>query len=257
VDVFSKTKAQTLAPNRPIDHAIDLEPAFKIPYGRIYNLSEVELRTLKAYIETNLSNAFIQRSSSSAAAPILFAKKKDGGLRLCVDYRALDLVTDKNRYPLPHILEILDRMCGAQIFTKLDLRNAYHLIRTKEGVEYKTAFRTRYGQFEYRVMPFGLTNAPATFQAYIDDCLRPYVDDFAVRYLDDILFYSTNEMEHEDHVKQVLERLRQFGLYCKAEKCQFGALAIGFLRFIISSDGIGMESDRILTIEDWPTPKSI
>jgi len=257
VDVFSKTKAETLAPNRPIDHAIDMEPGFKIPYGWIYNLSEVELRTLKPYIETNLSNSFIQRSSSSAAAPILFAKKKDGGLRLCVNYRALDSATDKNRYPQPLILEMLDGMRGARIFTKLDLRKAHHLIRIKEGVEYKTAFRTGYGQFEYRVMLFGLTNAPATFQAYIDDCLRPYIDDFAVCYLDDMLIYSTNEKEHKDHVKTVLERRRQFGLYCKAEKCQFGASEIGFLRFIISSDAIGMESDRISTIEDWPTPKSI
>jgi len=257
VDVFSKTKAETLAPHRPIDHAIDLEPGFKIPYGQIYNLSEVELRTLKAYIETNLSNGFIQRSSSSAAAPILFAKKQDGGLQLCVDYQALNSVTVKNRYPLPHISEMLDRMRGARIFTKLDLRNAYHLIRIKEGDKYKTAFQARYGQFKYRVMPFGLTNVPATFQAYIDNCLRPYIDDFAVCYLDDILIYSTNEKEHEDHVKKVLERLRQFGLYCKAEKCQFGASEIGFLGFIISSDGIGMESDRISTIEDWPTPKSI
>jgi hypothetical protein len=174
-----------------------------------------------------------------------------------VDYRALNSATVKNRYPLPLIAEMLDRVCGARIFTKLDLRNANHLIRIKEGDEYKTVFRTRYGQFEYRVMPIGSKNAPATFQAYIDDCLRPYLDDFAVCYLDDILIYSTNEKEHEDHVQKVLERLRQFGLYCKAEKCQFGTSKIGFLGFIISSDGVGMESDRISTIEDWPTPKSI
>jgi hypothetical protein len=164
-----------------------LEPGHQLPYGRIYNLSEVELRTLKAYIETNLANGFIQRSSSPAAAPILFAKKKDGCLRLCINYRALNAVTVKNRYPLPLISEMLDRVRDARVFTKLDLRGAYNLIRIREGDEYKTAFRTRYGQFEYRVMPFGLTNAPATFQSYIDDCLRSYIDDFAVCYLDDIL----------------------------------------------------------------------
>jgi hypothetical protein len=257
VDVFSKTKAETLAPHRPIDHAIDLEPGFKIAYGQIYNLSEVELQTLKAYLETNLSNGFIQRSSSSAAAPILFAKKKHSGLRLCVDYRALNSATVKNQYPLPIISEMLNRIRGARILTNLDLRNAYDLIRIKEADEYQTAFRTPYGQFEYRVMPFGLTNTPATFQAYIDDCLRPYIDDFAICYLNDILINSTNKNEHEDHVKEVLERLRQFGLYCKAEKCQFVASEIGFLGFITSSGGIGMESDCISTIEDWPTPKSI
>jgi len=147
VDVFSKDRAENLAPHRPIDHAINLEPDINLPYGRIYNRSEVELKTLKAYIETNLANGFIQRSSSPAAVPILFAKKKDGGLWLCVDYRAANKATVKNRYPLPLLSEMLDRLRGARIFTKLDLRNAYPLIRIKEGDEYKTAFRTRYGQF--------------------------------------------------------------------------------------------------------------
>jgi hypothetical protein len=145
----------------------------------------------------------------------------------------------------------------ARIFTKLDLRNAYHLIRIKEGDEFKTAFQTSYGQFEYQVMPFELTNAPATFQACIDDCLRPYIDDFTMCFLDDILIYSTNEKEHEDHVRKVLQRLPEFGLYCKAEKCQFGVREVGYLGFVINSDGIGMESDRISMIEDWPTPGSV
>jgi hypothetical protein len=257
VEVISKNKAETLPPHRQIDHVINLEPDYKLPYGRIYNLSEFELKTLKAYIETNLVNGFIQRSSSSAAAPILCTKNKDGGLRLCVDYRALNLGTEKNRYPLPLISELLDRVHEAQIFTELDLRNTYHLIRIKEGDEIKTAFRTRYGQFEYRAMPFQLTNALATFQAYIDDCLRPYIDDFTVSYLDDILIYSTKEKEHEDHVRQVLQRLQELGLYCNAEKCQFRVQEVGFLGFFINSDGIGMESNRISTIEDWPTPESV
>jgi len=257
VEVFSKTKAETLPPHRPVDHAIDLEPGYKLPYGRIYNPSEFELKTVKAYIETNLANGFIQRSSSAAAAPILFGKKKDGGLRLCVDYRALNLGTVKNRYPLPLISEMLDRVRGARIFIRLDLRNAYHHIRIKEGDEYRTAVRTRYGHFEYRVMPFGLTNAPASFQGYIDDCLRPSIDDFTVCCLDDILIYSTNEKEHEEHVRKVLERLREFGLYCKAEKCVFGVLEVGFLGFVINSEGMSMESDSISTIEDWPIPKSV
>ena len=164
VEVFSKAKADTLAPHRSIDHAIDLEPGCKIPYGWIYNISEVELKMLKAYIETNRGHGFIQRSSSPAAAPILFAKTKDGGLRLCVYYPAPDSAIIKNRYPLPLISEMLDRLRGARIVTKLDLRNAYHFIPIKEGDVDKTAFQTWYSQFEYRVMPFGLTNAPAMFQ---------------------------------------------------------------------------------------------
>jgi hypothetical protein len=240
-----------------MDHAIVLERDYKLPYGRIYNLSEFELKTLKAYIETTLANGCIQRSSSSAAAPIMFAKKTDGGLRLCVDYRALNLGTIKNRYPLVVIPELLDRVREAWIFTTLDLRNAYHLIRVKEGDEFKTGFRTRYVQFEYQVMPFVLTNAPSTFQAFADDCRRPYIDNFTVCYLDDILSYSANEEEHEDHVGKVLQRLQEFGLYCQAEKCQFGVREVGFLRFVINSDGHSMESDHISTIEDWPTPESV
>jgi hypothetical protein len=174
-----------------------------------------------------------------------------------VDYRALKSATFKNWYPLPLISEMLDRMRGARIFTKLDLQNSYHLFRIKEAKDYKIAFRKRYSQFEYRVMPFGLTNSPATFRAYIEDCLRPYIDDFTICNLNNILIYSTNEQEHEDHVKTVLERQRQFRLCCKANKYQFGASEISFLGFVISSDGIGMESDHISTIEDWPTPTSI
>jgi len=145
----------------------------------------------------------------------------DGGFRLRVDYRTLNLATVKNRYPLPLIAEMCDRVREASISTKLDFRGAYNLTRIKEGDEYKTACRTRYCPFEYRVMPFGLTKVLATFQSYIDDCLRPFIDNFAVCYLDDILIYSTNEKEHEKNVRQVLQRLREFGLYCKAEKCQF------------------------------------
>ena len=197
LDVFSKKGGETLPLHRDTDHAIEIEDGAKLPFGRINNLSETELAALKVYIETNLENCFIQQSSSPAAAPILFVKMKDGSLRLCVDYRALNSITFKNRYPLPLISEILDRVRGTTIFTRLDLRGAYNLIRIKEGDEYKTAFRTRYGQFEYRVMPFGLTNAPATFQAYIDECLRSYLDDFVVCYIDDILIYSRTPEEHE------------------------------------------------------------
>jgi len=257
VEVFSKKKAETLPPHRQIDHPIDHEPDYKLPFWRIYNLSEFELKTLKAYIKTFLVNGFVQWSSSSAAVPILFGKKKDGRLRLCVDYRALNLGTVKNRYPLPLISELLDRVREARIFTQLCIRNAYHVIRIKEGDEFNAALRTCYVQFEYQVMPFGLTNAPATFQANIHNCLRPYIDDITICYLDDILIYWTNEKEHEDHVRKVLLRLQEFRLYCKAEKWQCGVREAGFLGFVINSDRIRKESDRISTIEDWRTPESV
>jgi len=225
------------------------------PYGRIYNLSEVELRTLKAFIQTHLASGLFEQSSSPEAAPIIFAKKNDGGLRHCVDYRALNLRIVMYRYLRPLMSELLDRVPGAQICTELDLHIAYHLIGIKEGYEYKTAFLTQYGQFEYRVMPFVLTNAPATFQAYIDDFLKPYIDNLTVCYLDDILIYSTNEDDHKEHVRKVLERLREFGLYCKAGKSHFSVSEVGCLGFLMNSEGVGVESDQISTIEDWPTPK--
>jgi len=162
MDVFSKTKAETLAPHRPMEQAIDLEPGLMIPYEWIYTLSEDKFRNLKTFIETNLANSFIQRSSSSAAAPELFGKKEAGSQRVCVDYRALNSVTVKDRYPLPLIAEMFNRMRGARIFTKMDLWNAYHLIRIKEGDENNSALRTRYGQFEYKVLPFSSTNRAAT-----------------------------------------------------------------------------------------------
>jgi hypothetical protein len=166
----------------------------------------------------NLSNRIIQWSSSLGGAPIVFAKMKHGGPRLCVDNRVLNSVMVKKSNPLPLISEMVDGVRKASICMKLDLCGTYDLILIKQGDEYKTVFRTRYGQFKYSVMPFELTNAPAIFPSFFDECLRPYIDDFAICYLDNILIYSTNEKEYMEHVTQVLQRLKQIGLYCKAEK---------------------------------------
>ena len=209
-DVFLSEAASVLPALKQGDHAIEVEAGKEPPYGPLYNLSQTELSELRRYLEDALQKGWIRRSTSSAGAPILFVPKKDGGLRLCVDYRDLNAVTVKNRHPLPLITETLDRLCGAKAFTKLDLKDAYHRIRIKEGDEWKTAFRTRYGHFEYLVMPFGLANAPATFQAYINRALTGLVDVTCVVYLDDILIYSADVSEHWQHVKEVLERLRQF-----------------------------------------------
>jgi hypothetical protein len=157
VEIFSNDKAETLPPHRSTDHAIDLEPGYHLPYGRIYNLSECESWMFKAYIDANQSNRFIQQTSLPAAAPVLFAKKKDGGLRLWVDYRTLNLATVKNCHPLPVISEMLDHVGNSRIFTKLAFHREYNLIQIKKGDECKTTFRTRYGQSGYRVMPFSLT----------------------------------------------------------------------------------------------------
>ena len=165
------------------------------------------MKVLREYIDENLAKGFIDHSTSPAGAPVLFSSKKDGGLQLCVDYRGLNAMTAKNRYAIPLIPSLLDRLTSARIYTKIDLRNAYNLIRIREGDQWKTAFRTRYGHFQYNVMPMGLTNAPAVFQHMINDVLHEYLDIFVVAYLDDLLIFSANPIEHEQHVKKVLARL--------------------------------------------------
>ena len=257
LDVFSKESADKLPPHRPYDHKIPLHPNTQPPFGPIYSLSEPELKALKDYIKENLEKGFIRSSSSPAGAPILFVKKKDGSLRLCVDYRGLNNVTIKNRYPLPLINELIDRLHKAKYFTKIDLRGAYNLVRIASGEEWKTAFRTRYGHYEYLVMPFGLSNAPASFQHLINDVLSDYLDTFVVAYLDDILIFSDSLDEHVNHVKKVLQRLRENHLYAKEEKCEFHKKQTEFLGFLISSNGISMDHTKTSSIDSWPAPKNI
>ena len=219
-DVFSEAKANILPKHGPDDLAIDTQNK-EPPFGKIYNLSQSELKVLKKYIIEQLNKEFIVPFKSPAGAPVLFAPKKDGGLRLCVDYRGLNVIIIKNRHPLPLIQEAMDRLVGAKRFIKLDIQHAYNMIRIKKDDEWKTAFRTRYGHFEYRVVPFGLINASATFQHYINRILADYLDIFVLAYLDDIFIYSVNDEEHTEHVRMVLLRLRQYNLYCKISKCRF------------------------------------
>src|ERR1700754_4577654 len=184
-DVFKEREGEAALPeHKPWDHEIPIEEG-KTPnhYEGLWRLSKMEEDFLKDYIEKHLAKGFIRPSRSSVAHGVLFAPKKDGGLRPCIDYRKLNAITKKNRYPLPRIDELQDRLLGAKWFTAIDIRDAYYRIRMKEGEEWKTAFRTRWGLYEYMVMPFGLTNAPASFQELINDTLREYLDDFALAYL--------------------------------------------------------------------------
>ena len=191
--VFDSPYSDELPPHRSFDHAIDMFEGKEPTWGPIYTLSEKELEVLRTYLADMLMSGKIRPSKSSAGAPILFVPKKEGrGLRLYVDYRGLNKVTILNRYPLPLMNELGDRIRGAKIFTKLDLKSGYNLIWIKEGDEWKTAFRTRYGLFEYKVMPFGLANAPATFQNMMNEIFRDMIDLGVVIYLDDILIYSEN-----------------------------------------------------------------
>ena len=178
-------------------------------------------------------------------------------MRLCVDYRQLNKLTIANKYPLPLMTELRDRVAGATIFTKLDLKDGYHLLRIKEGDEWKTAFRTRYGHYEYKVMPFGLVNAPATFQAMMNTILRNFLDHGVVVYLDDILIYSKNEEEHVELVKKVLAQLEDYDLAVSTTKSVFHVKEVEFLGYIVAVDGVTMSERKVQSIKDWKHPRSV
>ncbi len=255
-EVFSKSRAASLPPHRPYDCAIDLVPGMSLPKGRLYSLSVPEREAMEKYISDSLTAGFIRPSSSPAGAGFFFVAKKDGSLRPCIDYRGLNNITVKNTYPLPLMSSAFERLQGASIFTKLDLRNAYHLVRIREGDEWKTTFNTPRGHFEYLVMPFGLSNSPAVFQALVNDVLRDMVDQFIYVYLDDILIFSSSLQEHVQHVRRVLQRLLENGLFVKADKCAFHAQSVPFLGFIVSPEGVRMDPDRVKAVVNWPTPDS-
>lgn len=259
--VFSKAESDDLPPHRPqVDHKIELtanaEPE-DLGYSSLYKLSLEELEAARKYITENLHKGFIEPSDSPWAAPVLFAVKPNGGLRFCVDYRKLNAVTKKDRYPLPLIDETLARISQAKIFTKIDIRQAFHRIRIKPDHEELTTFRTRYGAYKYKVMPFGLTNGPSTFQRFINNTLMGYLDDFCSAYIDDILIFSDNLHEHKEHVRKVLERLREAGLQADVDKCEFHVTSTKFLGFIIGTEGIAVDPSKIAAVRDWAVPTTV
>jgi len=236
---------------------IELEEGTSPPLGTLYSLSPVELSALRTFIDENLNTGFIRPASSSHAAPVLFVKKKDGSLRLCVDFRGLNKITKKDCYPLPLISDLLDSPSRAKIYSKIDLRHAYHLVQIALGDEWKTAFRTRYGSYEWLVMPFGLTNAPAAFQRFVNTVFADMLDVCVVVYLDDILIYSEDMESHQQHVREVLRRLQLHGLFAKPEKCEFHSDSVEYLGYRLSPEGLTMSPDKIQTISDWPEPRKV
>ncbi|XP_063782381.1 uncharacterized protein LOC134932160, partial [Pseudophryne corroboree] len=256
-DVFSKKVAEVLPPHRPYDCAIDLLPNAKLPKSRLYSLSRPETQAMAEYIQENLAKGFIRPSQSPVGSGFFFVGKKDGSLRPCIDFRELNRITIKNSYPLPLISVLFDQLRTATIFSKIDLRGAYNLIRIREGDEWKTAFNTHSGHYEYLVMPFGLCNAPAVFQDFMNDVLREYLDRFLVVYLDDILIFSHSLEEHQKHVRLVLQKLRDHRLGAKLEKCEFEVQQIAFLGYIISPEGFQMEGSKVQAVLDWVQPTSL
>jgi hypothetical protein len=230
-----------------------MAPPAKAPY----QMSHEELKELKVQSEELFTKGYIKLNKSPYGAPILFVHKKDGTLRMCVDYRALNKVTVKNRYPLPRIDDLFDQLSGIKVFSRIDLRSGYYQIWIAEGDEEKTACRTRYGSYEFLVMPFGLTNAPATFCTLMNDIFREWINDFIVVYIDDILIYSGSLEEHAEHLWKVFQRLRENKLYAKLEKCEFGVTEVDFLGHRITKKRLKMDDHKVKAILDWKSLKSV
>ncbi|QRW20573.1 Retrotransposable element Tf2 protein [Rhizoctonia solani] len=255
--VFGEEEFKVLPPHREYDISIDLVPDAKLSPGPLYGMTDAESKALKQHIDEELATGKIRPSTSSTGAPVMFVKKADGSLRLVVDYQKLNDVTHKNVYPLPRQDDLMAKLRHAKIFTKLDLRWGYNNVRIKEGDEWKTAFRTKYGLFEYLVMPFGLTNAPAAFQHFMNDLFRDLINVTVVIYLDDILIFSKKPEDHPSHVREVLSRLMKNQLFCKLSKCHFHVTTVDYLGIVISPAGFSMDQKKIEAITSWPTPKTV
>lgn len=253
-DIFADLPDGT-PPPRVVDHDIDLTTTV-ISARATYRMSHSELLELKAQLHKLVESGKIRPSVSPYGAPVLFVKKKDGSMRMCVDYRALNDITVKNHYPLPRIDECLDRLYGAQVFSKIDLQQGYNQVRINPADMPKTAFSTRYGHYEFVVMPFGLCNAPATFQRLMNDMFRPYLDEFVVVYLDDILIFSKDKTKHLEHLRIVFTLLREHQYFAKLIKCAFFVFETDFLGHMVASTGLKVHPEKLEAISNWPTPET-
>ncbi|GKF28674.1 putative reverse transcriptase domain-containing protein [Tanacetum coccineum] len=220
LEVFSEDLSG-IPPTRQVEFQIDLIPG-AAPVARApYRLAPSEMKELSGQLKELSDKGFIRPSSSPWGASVLFVKKKDGSFQMCIDYQELNKLTMKNRYPLPKIDDLFDQLQGSSVYSKIDLRSSYHQLRVREEDIPKTAFRTRYGHYEFQVMPFGLTNTPAVFMDLMNRVCKPYLDKFMIVFIDDILIYSKNKQEHEKHLKIILELLKNEQLYAKFSKCEF------------------------------------
>jgi hypothetical protein len=246
-----------MPPDRDIEFVIELQPGTAPISKRPYRMPPNELAELKIQLQDLLDKGFIRPSASPWGCPALFIKKKDNSLRLCVDYRPLNAVTIKNKYPLPCIDILFDQLAGAKVFSKIDLRSGYHQIKIRPCDIPKTAFSTTYGLYEYLVMSFGLTNTPAYFMYLMNSVFMPELDKFVVVFIDDILIYSKTKEDHADHIRVVLQRLRDHRLYAKFSKCEFWLDSVKFLGHTISSDGISVDPTKVQEVMDWKPPTSV
>ncbi|GKB95476.1 putative reverse transcriptase domain-containing protein [Tanacetum coccineum] len=245
-----------LPPARPVEFQIDLIPG-AAPVARApYRLAPSEMKELSEQLQELSDKGFIRPSSSPWGAPVLFVKKKDGSFKMCIDYRELNKLTVKNRYPLPRIDYLFNQLQGSSIYSNIDLRSGYHQLRVREQDIPKTALRTWYGHYEFQVMPFGVTNAPAIFMDLMNQVCKPYLDKFVIVFINDILIYLKDEKEHEEHLKAVLELLKKEQLYAKFSKCKFWIPKVQFLGQVIDSRGIHVDIAKIESIKDRASPKT-
>ncbi|GJZ33762.1 putative nucleotidyltransferase, ribonuclease H [Tanacetum coccineum] len=243
-----------LPPVRQVEFQIDLIPG-AAPVARTpYRLAPSEMQELSNQLQELTDRGFIRPSTSPWGAPVLFVKKKDGSFRMCIDYRELNKLTIKNRYPLPRIDDLFDQLQGSSVYSKIDLRSSYHQLRVREEDIPKTAFRTRYGHYEFQVMPFGLTNAPAVFMDLMNRVCKPYLDKFVIVFIDDILIYSRDKEEHANHLRIILELLRKEKLYAKFSKCDFWIHIVQFLGHLIDSQGLHVDPAKIEAVKNWTSP---
>ncbi|KAI0519672.1 hypothetical protein KFK09_007126 [Dendrobium nobile] len=246
-----------MPPSREIDFTIELvsgaNPVAKAPY----RMAIKELKELKEQLEELLNKGFIRPSTSPWGAPVLFVKKKDGSLRLCIDYRELNKLTIKNKYPLPRIDDLFDQLEGASVFSKIDLRSGYYQLKVREEDIAKTTFNTRYGHFEFTVMPFGLTNAPVVFMDLMNRIFKESLDLFVIVFIDDILVYSVDERMHANHLRSVLYTLKDNDLYAKFSKCEFWLKSVNFLGHVIGNGEISVDQHKVQAIADWPRPTTV
>ena len=255
-DVFPEDLPGLLS-DREIEFEIELAPGIEPISIAPYRMAPAELKELKVQMEELLSKGFVKMSTSPWGAPVLFVKKKDGSLRLCIDYRQLNKVTIRNQYPLPRIDDLFDQLQGVKVFSKIDLRSGYHQLKVRREDVPKTAFKTRYGHYEFLVMPFGLTNAPVAFMDLMNRVFGPYLDKFVIVFIDDILVYSSSKEQHAEHLRIVLQNLREHQLYAKFIKCQFWLDRVAFLGHVVSAEGTSVDPQKIEAIIDWKPPTNV
>ena len=244
-------------PEREVVHSIEVQPGSEPTYRTPYRLRPAEQDELEEQVRDLLAQGFIRPSQSPYGAPVLFVPKKDGRWRMCIDYRALNRQTVKDRYPLPRIDTLLDRLGRAKVFSKLDLASGYHQIAMDDSSIYRTAFTTSLGQWEFLVMPFGLCNAPATFQRLMNQVFATEINQFILVYLDDILIFSESVEEHWEHLRMALGRLREARLYGRVHKCEFLKSRVEYLGYEVSEKGVHASPEKVKAVVNWPRPQSV